>query len=125
MPMPSLIETRQHLRQFMHEVLGELGWGYHPDTPFGDYVNGDTGEPTYTAEQAAERDALQDQAFEVFGDALYDLALESAYEWAGIRYDPELDMLVYRETGAVVSELPYPGATDISARGAEHEVGHQ
>lgn len=108
MALPPTIRTRMHLRQFMLEVLGELGWGYHPDTRFGDYINLHTGDPTYTPEEALHREALQEQAFEAFGDDVYSLSLGIAYEWAGIRYDGEAGLLVHCDTGAVVEMLPYP-----------------
>lgn len=108
MPLPATIGSYQNLRQFILEVLGELGWGYHPDTRFSDYIDAATGAPTYTVEQAFERDSLQEQAFDTFGDAVYDLALSITYEWAGIRYDADLQSLVHCDSGKIVCELPYP-----------------
>ena len=39
-----------------------LGLGYHPDTPFADYVDGD-GRPVFSPAQAHGLDALTEQAF--------------------------------------------------------------
>lgn len=52
------------VRNFIRQCTEELGMGFHPDTPFDDYVNVDTGLPTYTPEQAEERQLQMEQAME-------------------------------------------------------------
>jgi hypothetical protein len=49
---------------FMH-CLVEESVNAHPDTDFTDYINLSTGEPTYTPEEAAMRNALMSDAFNV------------------------------------------------------------
>jgi hypothetical protein len=51
---------------FMHCLIEE-SVNAHPDTDFNDYVHVETGAPTFTTEEAALRNVLMEQAFEVCG----------------------------------------------------------
>lgn len=72
------IKTIDDVKQFFKDLIGE-DLNFHPDTPFEDYINGDTKEPTYTKDEAAFRDGLMDRAFEVCRHVdvdIYDLSME-------------------------------------------------
>lgn len=56
-----------------------VGLGYHPDTPYRDYVVCQTGEPTFTAEQADAMEESRAIAFGLLGDRIYEVALAHAY----------------------------------------------
>jgi hypothetical protein len=105
MPLPDAIGNKDDLVQFLRQVTEELGWGFHPDTRFADYVCLLTGEPTYTDEDAALRDALIAQAFALVGDDIYAVGLEVVYQWAGIRYDSARRLLVDANTQEPVHRL--------------------
>ncbi len=46
------------------EVIGYLGWTFHPDDPMADYIRMDIGEPSYTHEEAERLDYQMDEAFD-------------------------------------------------------------
>lgn len=72
------IETIEHVNTFFEELLVE-GLNFHPDDPFEDYINYETKEPTYTEEEAAVRNNLLEQAFQVCeneGQDIYELCIE-------------------------------------------------
>ena len=48
--MIQTIRTDKDLREMLTEIIGYLGWAFHPDDPMTDYVHRDTGEPSYTQE---------------------------------------------------------------------------
>ncbi|MVN91461.1 hypothetical protein [Mucilaginibacter aquatilis] len=58
------IKDLQDVAAFMHCLIEE-SVNAHPDDSFSDYVHIDTGLPTYTNEEAALRNRLMEQAFEV------------------------------------------------------------
>ena len=62
--MIQTINTENDLRSMLTEVIGYLGWAFHPDDSMTDYVYRDTGEPSYTPEEAKRLDLLMDEAFE-------------------------------------------------------------
>ena len=55
------------------------GLNYHPDDDFTGYINISTNEATYTTEEAAMRNELNNQCFKVCeleGADIYDISLE-------------------------------------------------
>ena len=58
------IKDLQDVAAFMHCLIEE-SVNAHPDTDFTDYVHMETGEPTFTIEEANLRNRLMEQAFEV------------------------------------------------------------
>lgn len=48
------------VRNFIRQCADELGLGFHPDTPFNDYVNIDTELPTYSLEESEQRQKQMD-----------------------------------------------------------------
>ena len=58
------INTENDLRTMLTEVISFLGWAFHPDEPMTEYVRRDTGEPSYTPEEAQRLNNLMDEAFD-------------------------------------------------------------
>ena len=72
------IKTVEDVKTFFEELLSE-GLNFHPDDQFEDYINYETKEPTYTEEEAALRNNLLEQAFQVCeneGQDIYELCIE-------------------------------------------------
>jgi len=59
------INTLEDVKNFVHILMEEENLNFHPDSSFEDYVHNDTGEPYYTEEQAAVRNALINDCFEL------------------------------------------------------------
>ncbi len=53
------IKTTEDVAEFVTELLGE-GLNYHPDENFENYVNMETGEASYTAQEALLRNQLNE-----------------------------------------------------------------
>lgn len=58
------IETIDDIKTFFRQLLAE-DLNFHPDTPFEDYINVETGQDTYTPEESKLRNELLDQCFDV------------------------------------------------------------
>ena len=61
--MIQTINTEIDLRTLLTEVISYLGWAFHPDDSMTDYVYRDTGEPSFSLEEAERLDDLMDKAF--------------------------------------------------------------
>lgn len=86
MDMIQTIKTKNDLRALLTEVISYLGWAFHPDDSMTDYVRRDTGEPSYTLEEAVKLDNLMDEAFdfcEQHGIDIYELSMEISKELHG------------------------------------------
>lgn len=59
------IKTKKDVHTFFSWLVAEHSLNFHPDTPFSDYVNTETGKPTFTTEQVGLLQPLIDQAFHV------------------------------------------------------------
>ncbi len=61
------INTMADVRCFFYYLIHEmeLGAGFHPDTPMGDYVNRDSKQPTFTPDQATRLQLQMDQCYHV------------------------------------------------------------
>ena len=84
--MIQTINTEIDLRALLTEVISYLGWAFHPDDPMTDYVRRDTGEPSYTPEEAKRLDWQMDEAFEFckqHGVDIYELSMEISKELHG------------------------------------------
>jgi len=80
------IKTENDLWALLTEVISFLGWAFHPDDPMTDYVRRDTGEPSYSPEEAERLDSLMDEAFdfcEQHGVDIYELSMEISKELHG------------------------------------------
>lgn len=84
--MIQAINTENDLRVLLTEVISYLGWAFHPDNSMTDYVRRDTGEPSYSPEEAKRLDNLMDKAFdfcEQRGIDIYELSMEISRELHG------------------------------------------
>ena len=90
--MVHTIKTENDLREMLTEVIGYLGWAFHPDDPITDYILRDTGEPSYTIEEAKKLDDLMDEAFdfcEKTGIEIYELSMDICKELHGNIFAPK------------------------------------
>ena len=71
-PIPPDVHDRDSAATFVRWCVSHVGLGYHPDTAFEDYVDGD-GRPSFTPEIAQSLNELNTRAFE-FCDP-YDIGL--------------------------------------------------
>jgi hypothetical protein len=65
--MPSFGETirdRSTAERFIEWCVREIGLGFHPDTPFADYVTIASGTAVFSSDEAVRLDTLLDRAFE-------------------------------------------------------------
>lgn len=84
--MTHAINTEDDLRALLTEVISYLGWAFHPKEPMMESVRGDTGEPSYTPEEAQRLENLMDEAFnfcEQRGFDIYELSMEISKELHG------------------------------------------
>ena len=84
--MIQTIKTENDLRAMLTDVIGYLGWAFHPDNSMTDYFCRDTGEPSYTTEEAQRLDFLMDEAFDFskqHGVDIYELSMEICKELHG------------------------------------------
>jgi hypothetical protein len=76
--MLTKIETTEDVKAFVKELVAE-GLNYHPDDDFTGYINISTEEASYTADEAALRNKLNNQCFEVCEREradIYDISME-------------------------------------------------
>lgn len=86
MIMIQAIKTENDLRALLTEVISYLGWAFHPDDSMTNYVRRDTGEPSYSQEEAERLDSLVDKAFdfcEQRGIDIFELSMEISKELCG------------------------------------------
>jgi hypothetical protein len=85
------IKNVEDVSTFVIQLVAE-GLNYHPDDDFNNYVNTETGEPSYTPEQALIRNTLNDQCFEIcekHGADIYDISMEIFLKETGLdKYIP-------------------------------------
>jgi len=85
------IQTIEDVESFSRLLIAE-GANFHPDDDFATYVNIETGEPTYTPEEAELRNALMNRAFEVCdinGVDIYNVTMEVFLKETGLdKYIP-------------------------------------
>jgi hypothetical protein len=90
--MISEIKELNDVECFMKQLVVE-GTNAHPDEDFNNYVNMESGEPAYTAGEAALRNALMEQSFdvcEIEGADIYDIMQEVFLKETGL--DQELPL---------------------------------
>ena len=84
--MIQTINTKKDLRALLTEVISYLGWAFHPDDSLTDYVRRDTGEPSYSLEEAERLNNLMDEAFDFCnhqGVDIYEVSTEICKEQHG------------------------------------------
>ena len=81
----------EDVAEFVVQLLAE-GLNYHPDDDFENYVNIETGEPSYSTKEAQVRNLLNIQCFEVceaVGAEIYDVSMEIFLKETGLdKYIP-------------------------------------
>jgi hypothetical protein len=76
--LPKKITTVNDVKKFFHHLINVSGLNFHPDTPMEDYINTDTGKPTFTKEKAKQYNNLLKAAFNVCsrkGVDIYELSM--------------------------------------------------
>ena len=59
------INSLEDVKEFVRILIEDEDIAFHPDTPFEDYINLNTNQPTYSEEDAVLRNNLLEQAFEL------------------------------------------------------------
>ena len=99
------ITSKADVESFFMHLLKEEGVSFHPDDDFIDYVNHETGEPTYTHEEAELRNRRMDEAFAVMEGQtpdIYEVGIECTY-----KFDPAFKKMMEGEQGEnVISCTP-------------------
>ena len=57
------INSLEDVKEFVRILIEEENLNFHPDTPFEDYINLNTNQPTYSEEEVVLRNQLLHQAF--------------------------------------------------------------
>jgi len=78
------INTTGDVRTFFEE-LARVGWGFHPDTAMGEYVDRASGDGVFSDGDAAVLDAAMERAFDVCFAAGADIYLIAVEVCAGPR----------------------------------------
>jgi hypothetical protein len=84
--MVTEISTIKDVEDFMRKLVDE-GTNVHPDEDFNNYINVETNLPSYTKDQAAERNKLMNQCFTICkaeGKDLYEITNVIYSEITGI-----------------------------------------
>ena len=64
-PSPEVVHDHESAVSFIQWCVEEIGLGYHPDTPFADYVCLDgSGQATFSQAEAARLQELSHRAFQ-------------------------------------------------------------
>lgn len=78
--MHTPLKTKQDVHRFFAYLLNDLELNFHPDTPFEDYINLESGQPSFTPEQQQQLNQRMDEAFKISnsedGDEIYQIAIE-------------------------------------------------
>lgn len=77
------IKTIKDVKTWFTHLFYEEHLNFHPDTPFEDYINGDTRQNTYSKEEAELRNRLVNKCFEICqlaGTDIYETA-NTVFEW--------------------------------------------
>jgi hypothetical protein len=80
------IRSPEDVTEFVKLLVAE-GLNYHPDDDFENYVNMQTGDPSYTPAEALLRNQLNDQCFEVCeaaGADIYNISMEIFLKETGL-----------------------------------------
>lgn len=89
--MKTEIKSLENVTEFVVELVAE-GLNYHPDDDFENYINTETGEPTYTPDEVLLRNRLNTQCFEVCeaaGADIYNISMEVFLKETGMdKYIP-------------------------------------
>jgi hypothetical protein len=78
---PLTITKEADFKNFCRVLMEEDGVNFHPDDPGESYYKIGTDERTFSDAEARWYDRLINQAFEMFGDRVYDIALDEFQAW--------------------------------------------
>lgn len=67
--------TREQALSELRELMVTIGGGYHPDTPMSDYVNTQSGLPSFTGTLLSELAVRHNNIWIALGDSIYDEAV--------------------------------------------------
>lgn len=73
--IPHSVETVEDAQGLVRWCVENIGLGYHPDTPFEEYITREQ-EVSFKLEIAARLNELHDRAFELLGDSIYETGME-------------------------------------------------
>ena len=62
--MISEIKTIEDVKVYFEQLINE-GVNFHPDTPFEDYINFETGKDSFTEKQTEKYNSLLDKCFDI------------------------------------------------------------
>jgi hypothetical protein len=74
------ISSEQDIRNFFRFLVEELSLNFHPDTAFEDYVDVNTGNPTFEKPEADRLNTLMDHCFALIGERVYEVGLSELTE---------------------------------------------
>lgn len=57
------INSFEDIKEFVRILIEDEDLAFHPDTPFEEYINLNTNQPTYSKEEATLRNNLLQEAF--------------------------------------------------------------
>lgn len=86
------INTVGDVRTFFNELLAEEV-NFHPDDDFTDYIDYETMQPSYSESEAADRNRLLEQSFEVcdrVGVDIYEACIEIFMKDFYAAFPPEM-----------------------------------
>ena len=78
----SHIKTVEDVNKFFDYLLEERRVNFHPDTPFEDYINVETKEPSFTQEEVRVFNRLMEESFDVCeaeGVDIYEIGCEKLF----------------------------------------------
>jgi hypothetical protein len=79
--LPKKVRTEQDVRDFFKYLILVDRSSFHPDDSFKDYIRRDW-SPAFTPKEAAIRDSLMEQSWDVVGERVYDLAISLTETYA-------------------------------------------
>lgn len=78
----SHITSTKEVEKFFDHLLEERKLNFHPDTPFEDYINIETREPSFTQEEAETYNRLMEESFsicETEGVDIYEIGCDKLF----------------------------------------------
>jgi len=78
------ITNVEQVKQFADYLVNTLDVNLHPDTPFEDYVEYETGEPTFSFNDISIGNRLMDECFDVCSEKVYEIMCNVLFKRLGI-----------------------------------------
>lgn len=86
-----MIKTIADVRNFFEHLTQERKVSFHPDDDFESYINIDTNEPTFTAEECKRYNEAMQQCFDVCqaeGEDIYLIGMDALFAANGVSHSP-------------------------------------